>query len=863
MDLLEREDFFQQLQETLAEVIHGSGRVALISGEAGIGKTSLVEQLLETGKDQCRVLWGGCDALFTPRPLGPLHDIALQIRGNLLTLLEEEAPRATIFSAVFAQLQSQPSTLLVFEDVHWADEATLDLLKFLGRRINKLNALLVITYRDDEVRAEHPLRLVLGDLPRSFVRRIRLPPLSKDAVDELATRAGKQIDDLYSVTGGNPFFVTEALASQDPGVPVSVSDAMLSRLARLTSAARAVVELVSVVPTKAEVWLLNESINPTSAALEECISAGMLLLDNAAIGFRHELARRAVEDSLPAPRLHSLHALVLKALLSRGAEGQLARIVHHAEKSGDATAVLEYAPIAARQAAALHAHRESALHYQTGLKYAGVLSPEQRADLLEHRSYECYVTGQIGDAWAARRQALEVWQQLGNTIRQGDSLRWMSRFAWYLGRKEDAETCAREAITLLEALPPSPELAWAYSNRAQLHMLAGQTTEAVFWGSRAIELAQKFDATETLVHALNNVGSSQLYAHDEQGWAKLEESLRLSLAHNLEEHASRAFTNLSSVALMDRDYAQALRYLDEGNAYATEHDLESCKRYMLTARAWVHFETGRWTMAADDAAAVLEHSLGYNVARIPALTILGHIRVRRGDPDAMRALSEAYELAMLTKETARLAPIASARAEMAWLAGDVEQVLAEAQSILQIGKDDNDLWLHGEFTFWLWRAGVTQPIEKAIAEPYALQIAGNWRAAADLWKEIGCPYEEAVALSDGDERAQLEALSIFEKLGAEPAAEKLRQKLRATGVRGIPRGPRQSTVENPAGLTARQMEVLSLLSEGYINAEIAERLFISAKTVDHHVSAILAKLDARTRAEAVSIALQSDLIKPK
>lgn len=160
---------------------------------------------------------GGCDALFTPRPLGPLHDIALQIRGNLLTLLEEEASRATLFPAVFEELKSHPSTVVVFEDVHWADEATLDLLKFLGRRINKLNSLLVITYRDDEVLAEHPLRLVLGDLPRSSVRRVRLPPLSEDAVDELAARAGKQIDNLHAVTGGNPFFVTEALASQDHG----------------------------------------------------------------------------------------------------------------------------------------------------------------------------------------------------------------------------------------------------------------------------------------------------------------------------------------------------------------------------------------------------------------------------------------------------------------------------------------------------------------------------------------------------------------------------------------------------------------------------------------------------------------------
>jgi len=863
MDLLEREDFFQQLQDTLVEVINGHGRVALVSGEAGIGKTSLVEQFAATAKNTCRVLWGGCDALFTPRPLGPLHDIALQIRGDLLTLLDQEASRATIFSAVFEELQSQPQTLLVFEDVHWADEATLDLLKFLGRRINKLNSLLVITYRDDEVQGEHPLRLVLGDLPRSYVKRVRLPPLSEDAVDELAARAGKRVEDLYAVTAGNPFFVTEALASQDSGVPVSVSDAVLSRLARLTPTARAVVELVSVVPTKAELWLANESINPTTAALEECVSAGMLLLDNGAIGFRHELARRAVEDFLPAPRLHSLHAQVLKALLGRGAEGQLARIVHHAEKSGDAAAVLKYAPIAARQAAALHAHRESALHYQMALQYANVLAPEQRADLLERRSYECYVTGQISDAWAARRQALEVWQQLGNKIRQGDNLRWMSRFAWYLGRKEEAETCGRDAITLLESLPVSPELAWAYSNRAQLHMLAGQTNEAVVWGSRAIELARNFDATEILVHAMNNVGSAQVFAHDDQGFAKLEESLRLSLAHDLEEHASRAYTNLSSAALMNHDYPLALRYLDEGNTYATEHDLESCKRYMLTARARVHFETGRWTMATDDAEFVLGQSHGYNVARIPALTIVGHVRVRRGDPDAARALTEAHELAKETKEISRLGPIASARIEMAWFAGDLQQVVAEARSNLEMAKGDNDRWLQGEFAFWLWRAGATPPIEQEIAEPYALQIAGDWRAAADRWQELGCPYEAATALGAGDEEAQLEALAIFEKLGASPAAERLRQKLRTTGVRGIPRGPRPSTKDNPAGLTARQMEVLSLLSDGCTNTEIAERLFISNKTVDHHVSAILAKLDAQNRAEAVSVALQSNLINPK
>jgi len=406
-------------------------------------------------------------------------------------------------------------------------------------------------------------------------------------------------------------------------------------------------------------------------------------------------------------------------------------------------------------------------------------------------------------------------------------------------------------------------LAWAYSNRAQLHMLAGQTEEAVCWGSRAIELAHKFAATETLVHALNNVGMAQLLAHDEEGLVKLEESLRLSLAQNLEEHASRAYTNLSAVALMNRDYPLALRYLDEGIAYATEYDLESCKGYMTTTRARVHFEVGQWTMATDDAALILEHSAGYNVTRIPALTILGHVRVRRGDPDASRALTEAHELAMQTKEYQRLGPISSARAEMAWLAGNRDQVVAEVQSILEMAKEHNDPWLHGECAFWLWRAGVDQPLEQTIAEPYALQISGNWRAAADFWKRIGCPYEEAMALVDGDEAAQLEALAIFEKLGARPAAERLRRALRATGVRGLSRGPRPSTKENTAGLTARQMDVLALMSDGCTNAEIADRLFISYKTVDHHVSAILAKLDAHNRVEAVSVALQSNLINPK
>jgi ATP/maltotriose-dependent transcriptional regulator MalT len=861
MDLLERAEFFEQLQDSLSQVSGGQGRLVLVSGEAGIGKTSLVERFVERQKKECRVLWGGCDALFTPRPLGPIYDIARQIRGDLLTLLEEEASRAAIFSAVFDELQNDASTLLIIEDAHWADEATLDLLKFIGRRINKLNSLLVVTYRDDEVRADHPLRLVLGDLPRQSVTRLRLPPLSEVAVEQLAERAGKRIEDLHAVTGGNPFFITEALASNDPGVPINVSDAVLSRVGRLSAEARAVVELVSVVPARAELWLLEDTIKPATTVLEECLNAGMLLLENELIAFRHELARRAVEDSLPAPRAQRLHALVLNSLLNHGPEKELPRIVHHAAKSGDAATVLKYAPVAARQAAALNAHRESASHYKTVLKYAGALSPAERAELLQQYSYECFLDGQINEASEVRREVIEIWKQLGNKLRQGENLRWMSRLSWFLGRKEEAEAFSREAIAVLETQPESAELAMAYSNRSQLHMLADESSEAVFWGSRAIELAQKFGATETLIHALTNVGTAELLVRNENGRTKLEESLRLALANNFAEHATRAFTNLSTVAARDRDYPLARRYLDEGIAFTSERDLDALKLYMVAWRARIHFDQGRWTNATEDAAWVLENSRLSPVARLPALVVLGHVRLRRGDPDASKALTDAYELAMQTKEIQRVAPVTSARAEKAWLAGDLTQVITEARSVLELAKSDDDPWIHGEFSFWLWRAGAPEQSEHQIAEPYALQMSGNWHAAAKMWRELGCPYEEANALMDGDEAAQLEALSILETLGAGPAAEKLRRNLRATGVRGLSRGPRPSTKENSAGLTARQMDVLALMSEGCTNAEIADRLFISYKTVDHHVSAILAKLEAHTRAEAVSIAYQSHLIK--
>jgi DNA-binding CsgD family transcriptional regulator/tetratricopeptide (TPR) repeat protein len=863
MELLEREPFFDEMAAIFDGVACAGGRAVLVSGEAGIGKTSLVEQFTEQRRNEARVLWGACDALFTPRPLGPLHDIAQQTSGALQRLLEAESQRAAIFSAFLDELQSgtQPA-IAVIEDVHWADEATLDLLKFLGRRIERIPAMLIVTYRDDEVGADHPLRSVLGDLPRKAVNRLRLRPLSEDSVKLMAERAGRRDENLYAVTGGNPFFVTEALASKGEGVPVTVRDAVLARAARLSPAARAALELVSVVPARAEKWLLEETINGAASSLDECLNAGMLRLEGETLAFRHELARLAIEDSISALRRQSLHKEVLKALSARGPEQvELPRLVHHAAQAGDEAAILQFAPLAARQAAALGGRREAAAHYQTARRYAGKLPAEERAQLFEGRSYECFLTGQIVEAIEARQAALEIWRQLDRRRELGDSLRWMSRLNWFSGRKDEADRYAAEAVAALEELPPGPELAMAYSNLSQLHMLAYESEQAVFWGSRAIELAEKIGAVDTLSHALANIGSAQLLYGDEQGRAKLEESLRLALTHDLQEHAARAYTNLASFLIRGRNYEPGMRYLDEGLAYTTERDLHFWRLHLTAWQARAQFEQGEWASAAEAAGRALGHHRLSAITKAPVLTTLGHLRVRRGDPGAAALLDEALALATRMKELQRLAPVAAARAEAAWRQGDPEQTVAEARYGFELACRHGDSWVVGELGFWMWRAGALAAAGEEMAKPFALQIAGDWRAAAETWEQIGCPYEQALALADGDEEAQRVALEIFERLGAGPAAEALRQKLRAAGVRGLPRGPRPSTKENPLGLTARQMEVLALMAEGLSNAEIANRLFISPKTVDHHISAILAKFDAHSRAEAVAFAQQRGVLK--
>ncbi|GAB3096905.1 ATP-binding protein [Lysobacter terrae] len=858
MNLFERDSLLGSLEGLLHEAAAGSGRMVLVGGEAGIGKTSLATALRDR-RGTAALWWGACDALQTPHPLAPLHDIARANAVGFKPLLAQEAGRAQLFEAVLADLQaSTVPTLFVVEDAHWADEATLDLLKFLGRRLEHLRCLLLVTYRDDEVTAHHPLRRLMGELPAARALRVQVPRLSAAAVESMAKSALRSHEGLHALTQGNPFFVSELLQHGSDGVPQGVQDLVLARFARLSPMAQQVMQLASIVPRRIDNWLMQTVLAPPLSALEECLDAGLLIADRNALTFRHELARVAIEQSLSDLRAQSLHAQVVAALEhAEPSRVSLAWRVHHADRANDAEAVLRLAPQAAQEAQRRGAHREAAAHLRTALNYADKQPEATRATLLDRLSYESYLTDQVEDALVARHTARALWQRLGDRLKEGDAIRWLSRLSWYNGQTAVAERYAEEAIAVLKPLPPGRELAMAYSNCAQLHMLQGRSDEAIVWGTRALELAARVGDEEIEVHALNNIGTARLDAgDDERGRAELERSLSISLAKGLEEHAARAYVNLSFDAVMRKQFPEALDWLERGIDYCDTRDLDAWARYMAAYQAEAWFATGHWTRAAEQAAQILQANDLAPINRIVALNVLGHVRVRRGDPDAVRVLDEALAFALPTQSLLRIGPVVVSRIEAALLRDDRTACVEAIAPLVSLGKQHHyRSWIAAEIAYHLHQAEIESEIPEDCPQPFALQFAGKWQEAAAAWRALGCPYEEARALAEGDADAQRSALAQFEQLGAAPMAARLRRELRESGVRGVPRGQRASTQSNPHALTAREIEVLRLLCDGLRNAQIAQRLSRSVRTVDHHVAAIFLKLGVSTRTEAMAAAL--------
>jgi DNA-binding CsgD family transcriptional regulator/tetratricopeptide (TPR) repeat protein len=628
-------------------------------------------------------------------------------------------------------------------------------------------------------------------------------------------------------------------------------------MARMSAPARQVLEAAALLGARVEVDVLREVSGADAAAIDACLVSGALVSDPPVLRFRHELARLAVEQAVPVHRCTELHRRALAVLTAAGCPDD-ARLAHHADAAGDGDAVLRFAPRAATRASALAAHREAAAQYERAVRYADVLPAAERAALHDGLATECAMIDRWERSAEARQAALGLWREAGDPLRVGDTLRLLSRTMWRLCRGQESEALADEARQVLEQLPPSIELGWAYGNLAAQHMYSdpGRSIEQA---RVAAVLAERFGDAGLLSDLLNTEACARLNL-GEDALPLLHQALQVALDADREEQAARAYSNLQATLGSAFRFVEAEQVAAAGLAYCDEHDMGTFGNCMRGAHLEIVMRLGRWDEAEAMCAAELEQRHLSPINRMGPLIIRALIQARRGQLEGPSQIEEAMRIAERAGDDATLAINRLATVELAWLAGDLEQARVDTKTALG-QMPHQDPWLSGALAVWARRCGLELAEQPPAAPPYALELQGRWREAADAWLELGCPYDAALALLDsGDVEGVREALRRFDELGATAAVAQAQTTMRRLGHTVIPRGRRPATRADRFGLTRREREVLALVCAQLTNADIAGRLFIAEKTVDHHVSSVLAKMGVGSRRAAARMATEAGLV---
>jgi DNA-binding CsgD family transcriptional regulator len=854
--LLERERELGSLVEALEES-RLAGRIVLIRGEAGIGKSALVQEFLLRHGDEAHVLVGFCDDLTTPQPLGPVWDMARSGEPMLMKSLKTHRLQPVLNSLLDLVGRALRPTILVMEDVQWADAATIDTIGYLGRRIDQTHGLMILTFRDAVVDRDHSLRAVIGALPPRNVMHLRPARLSASAVSELAA-GSLDIDVLMELTDGNPFLVEQMLVAAGRQIPQSVEDAVLGQITSLSNGARDIVELASVVPGEVELDLFRHIFGSADDMMDG-EKLGLIEARGESVVFRHELIRRVVQASLSSDRARRLNRGVLDWLTSSG-RNDAARIVHHAKEAADVHRLIEFAPLAATEAAAAEAHREASAHYRALEPHLHRIPEAQRAIILEAWADSEHYLDDYPAALRILQRAIALYRRSGDKRSLVRCLLTAVEYAQPLDVGE-ANALLEEAEEILREMPPGPELAKAVDMRAWLAVMSGRLREASHIADRAIDLARAMGPDATWIHALIIKGGA-LYDMGEAGGRRTLELARTEAAtRGMLFEEARAAYNLCTRAINSGELRLALALTRDLEDLAAQGDLPLFTVPLLALRAEYLLATGEWRLADDLVTeALTSGSASVSIWAPEVELVLATMESRRGRRDGSVLLGRVWEIESDHDALAFKGRIAAALAENQWLTEDTEwEVVKEFGGLLGQAIALEHRWNAGRLAFWLWKLGALDEVPAAAAEPYLLMMTGRAGEAARIWEDRGYPYEHAIALAEVSDQDGLTAIELLETLGAGGVAARLRRDLSERGVR-IPRGRAQSTRGHPMGLTARQDEVLALLAEDLSNQEIADRLFLSPRTVENHVAAVLRKLDVSTRREAVAVATDLGLL---